>query len=271
MALTFLRKLIPGGRRDALPGLGAIAVPREATARAAPRLQALHEALRALADEPGLEAFGEERRLPAAFPARMEAIRAAYDAFAAGLIEDVPLAVTCAKGCAHCCHDAPTPVRGFEQLELYRVARRDKGFRRLHDRAVERAERFLAELERHAGGEQTVKSNSKPFLAARMAYLRSGSPCPFLHPRHGTCTVYEVRPLACRMHFSLDAPERCDLGRDDLDDPRTPNLAPPEPLVDAMRRIDARLGLSVSAVLPVGFAELGSQVMRGEPLRWRDR
>jgi Fe-S-cluster containining protein len=268
MPLSFLRKLIPG-RREGIPSLGAIQVPREAAERAAPRLLALHEALRALADEPGLDGFREDRRLPPSFPDRMDAILAAYDTFAAGLVEDVPLATTCARGCAHCCHDAPTPVRGFELLNLYRVARQDKGFRRRHDRAVERAEQFLAELERHAGGKRSLRSDSEPFLAARMAYARAYPACPFLHPKRLVCEVYDVRPLPCRMHVSLDEPARCDPRREG-DEPRTPNLAPPEPLVETMRTIDARLGLSVSAVLPVGFAELGAQVMRGEPVTWRE-
>jgi len=269
MALSFLKKLIPG-KRSGLPDLGAIRVPKAAAERAAPRLLALHEALQALADEPGLERFADERRLPRAFPERMDAVLAAYDTFADGLVADIPLAVTCSAGCAHCCCDAPTPVRGFELLNLYRVVRRDKRFARLHDRAADRAERFLAELDRAAGGRRSVKSDSRPFLAARMAYLRGAEPCMFLHPKRRTCTVYEVRPIPCRMHVSLDDPARCDPRREGGDDPRTPNLAPPEPLVETMRRIDERLGLAVSPVLPVGFAELGSQVLGGEPLQWSD-
>lgn len=36
----------------------------------------------------------------------------------------------------------------------------------------------------------------------------SGVPCPFL--KKGRCSVYEVRPLACRIHFNLaDTPHFC--------------------------------------------------------------
>lgn len=37
-----------------------------------------------------------------------------------------------------------------------------------------------------------------------------GVPCPFL--KKGRCGVYEVRPMACRAHHSLDdTPAQCDL------------------------------------------------------------
>jgi Fe-S-cluster containining protein len=32
--------------------------------------------------------------------------------------------------------------------------------------------------------------------------VRQKAPCPFLHPVQKTCTVYEVRPFACRAHHS---------------------------------------------------------------------
>ena len=253
------------GRSD-LPDLGEIRVTREAAARAAPRLKELELRLSELADLPGLEQFSEQGRLPRAFPEAVAAVFDAYDTFADELRAAIPLETTCASGCALCCRDTPTPVRGYEHLAIYHQVRPRKGFARLHDRAATLAGRFGDELVRASGGKTSVKSDSKPFLLARMAYLRAGEPCVFLNRKRRTCTVYDVRPLACRMHFSLDDPEQCDPANEAR--PRTPNLAPPEPLVDIMRRVDRRLGLTVSPVLPVGFAELGAHVMKGETIRW---
>ena len=36
---------------------------------------------------------------------------------------------------------------------------------------------------------------------------RDGSPCPFLN--NGVCSIYRVRPLACRVFASLDGAEKC--------------------------------------------------------------
>ena len=243
-----------------------IHIPREAAARAAPLLKELEVRLREAAREPGLEGFGDGGTLPRAFPDAIHAIYEAYDAFAAELMDAAGLDVTCARGCTWCCNEVPTPVRGFELLEIYHQVQPRKGYRKVHDRCAELAGRFTEELERTSGGRASVKSDGEAFIAARMAYLRAGEPCAFLDRQLRTCTVYDVRPLACRMHFSLDEPLGCDPA--DSREPRTPNLAPPEPLVDLMRDIDARLGLSVSPMLPQGFAELGAVVMRGEPIRW---
>jgi len=252
-----------------LPSPGGIRIPREAAARAAPRLKELERRLTELADLPDLEAFAEDRSLPRAFADGVAAVYDAYDAFASELRDAVALQTTCASGCAHCCNDAPTPVRGYELLAIYAVSQPRRRFRKLHNRAAGLAERFTEELVTASGGKTAIKSDSKPFVAARMAYLRAKQPCVFLDRQRKTCTVYDVRPLACRMHFSLDDPDLCDPDR--RGDPQTPNLAPPEPLVAIMRRVDERLGLSVSPVLPVGFAELGALVMKGEPIIWEIR
>lgn len=247
------------------PKPGEIRIPREAAARAAPWLKELELRLLDAAGLAGLEGFAREHRPPRAFPDAVGAIYEAYDGFAAELLDAASLDVTCARGCTSCCNEVPTPVRGFELLEIYRRVQPSRGYRKVHARSAELAGRFSDELALRSCGRTNVKSDSKVFIAARMAYLKAKEPCAFLDTQLKTCTVYEVRPLVCRMHFSLDEPLWCD--PESPDQPRTPNIAPPEPLVDIMRRIDDRLGLSVSPMLPQGFAELGAVVMQGEPLR----
>lgn len=250
------------------PTPGEIRIPREAAARAAPMLKELETALRGAADLPGLDGCASRGTVPRSFPDAVAAIYAAYDAFAAELADAASLEMTCARGCTFCCNEVPTPVRGFELLEIYRRVQPTRTYRKVHKRCVKLAERFTLELERTSGGRASVKSDSQAFIAARLAYLEAAEPCAFLDRQRKTCTVYEVRPLACRMHFSLDEPTWCDPRVPE--EPRTPNLAPPEPLVDLMRRIDERLGLAVSPTMPQGFAELGAVVMQGEPLRWEN-
>jgi len=252
-----------------VPEPGAIQIPREAAAAVAPHLEDLRLTLVALEDLPDLERFAGEHVLPRWFDVAVAEVRRAYDGFAAALIREVPLAVTCERRCTHCCREVPTPVRAFELLDIYGAIQPRKDFRRLHNRAADQAARFGEELMAASGGRTNVRSDSKAFRSAVMAYRAAAEPCVFLDAQRGACTVYERRPLPCRMHFSLDDPALCDPVSDDV--PTTPNLAPPEPLVDLMRSVDRRLGLQVSPVLQVGLAELGATVMQGEAIRWEDR
>lgn len=61
-------------------------------------------------------------------------------------------------------------------------------------------------LGRHIGRKPKVLTKRVDILANIPKY--SGVPCPFLEK--GRCSVYEVRPLACRIHFNLaDSPYFC--------------------------------------------------------------
>ena len=50
-------------------------------------------------------------------------------------------------------------------------------------------------------------------LPCRDDYLLRQVPCVFLRigsePWSGTCTIFDVRPLACRLHLVVSSPERC--------------------------------------------------------------
>lgn len=94
-------------------------------------------------------------------------------------------AVACKAGCGHCCHQVvgisvPEALAIFEHLRRTRSGAELEQLKArvdtLHERARTRsvAERFSADL-----------------------------PCAFL--RDGSCSIYEVRPLACRGANSLDA------------------------------------------------------------------
>lgn len=88
----------------------------------------------------------------------------------------------CAKGCSFCCS---LEVSAFPQ-ETFRIAR---ALSRRADR-----ESIVAKLSAHA--ERNPRGTDR---------LRR-EPCPFLVDQ--ACSIYEVRPLACRKCVSLDV-ERC--------------------------------------------------------------
>ncbi len=87
---------------------------------------------------------------------------------------------TCQKGCAHCCY-MPTMIYAHE-----------------------------AEIVGHAAG---IKPEPLPYrdpsVVLAEAIKQFGPPCPFLS-HENSCTVYEHRPLICRLHHSFnDDPNDC--------------------------------------------------------------
>lgn len=109
--------------------------------------------------------------------------RALYDAIDP-LMQGIKQASVCRKGCNHCCHIAV---------------------------AINQAEADL--IGRATGLKPATPANRK--LEGRTDFANAiplgySDPCPFL--KHGECSIYDARPLACRTHYSLDTtPDVCRL------------------------------------------------------------
>jgi uncharacterized protein len=89
-----------------------------------------------------------------------------------------PLAI-CRRGCSHCCYQAVS----ITSQEAKRIA--------------------------HATG-RAMQNRPRTESAKAMRKRYSGKPCPFL--TDGDCTIYETRPMACRLHFNMgDDPSVCDI------------------------------------------------------------
>ncbi len=76
----------------------------------------------------------------------------------------------CARGCGHCCH-VSVPITEFEA-------------------------RYMAE---NLGIKPVELKQS---IRHKLSEYGSHTPCPFL--ANGECSIYEVRPLTCRMHMNFD-------------------------------------------------------------------
>lgn len=76
----------------------------------------------------------------------------------------------CARGCGHCCH-VSVPITEFEA--------------------------------RYMGEHLNIKPvELKQSIRHKLSEYGSHTPCPFL--ANGECSIYEVRPLTCRMHMNFD-------------------------------------------------------------------
>jgi Fe-S-cluster containining protein len=109
--------------------------------------------------------------------------------------EAAKLNATCTKGCAACCY----LLVGVTYAEARVIAE--------HVAALPRVKicDLRARLVDATGRLDSVRS--------RDAYLLRQVPCVFLRaggePWSGTCSIYGVRPLACRLHLVVSPPEHC--------------------------------------------------------------
>ncbi len=93
----------------------------------------------------------------------------------------------CKEGCHHCCHMAVT-ITGYE----------------------------AEKIGRHIG----INPLRPPMVTSRSAEVKEwmGVTCPFLE--NSNCTIYDVRPIACRGYFNIsDDPSLCDLTKGAQDVP----------------------------------------------------
>lgn len=92
----------------------------------------------------------------------------------------------CKRGCSYCCCQA--------------VA--------IFDWEAERIAKFSKQKRSGFTG-RTLEQQARAYEHKQIASY-AGMPCPFL--AHNECSIYSVRPMACRMHFSLaDDSELCNI------------------------------------------------------------
>jgi Fe-S-cluster containining protein len=116
--------------------------------------------------------------------------------------------ISCKQGCNHCCYQAvPISLVEAEALaEWIRTLPEDQQqelARRFRETILKLSAAGLTENLDHmvpnGPGEAAVK------LAFDYLYLRI--PCPFLED--GACSIYAIRPFACREYLVTSAPEHC--------------------------------------------------------------
>jgi len=98
------------------------------------------------------------------------------------------VAVTCQKGCNHCCH-YPVLVSILEGVSLFRWIA-DQGLWRkdLKDKLQE--------------------AHRKVWGLSPSVWMLSMTPCPLL-TKEGLCGAYEARPFVCRTTLSIGDPHYC--------------------------------------------------------------
>jgi Fe-S-cluster containining protein len=145
-------------------------------------------------DELSVGAANTARALLRAVPSVESTVELARNAMAAtsrlseALLSRAPAgAVACRAGCDHCCHQ-PVGLTPPEALAIFAHLRQTL--------APEELSIVRARLAQRAQETRALSAAER---------FSPDQPCPFLE--HGRCSIYEVRPLACRGMNSLDAEE----------------------------------------------------------------
>lgn len=107
-----------------------------------------------------------------------------------------PLKPTCKVGCAGCCYLLPLVSM---------------------PEAVAIAEHFLSDAHRRqlipalmrSFWEQAEKIDASDPKTMRQTYFQKKVPCTFLDTKTNLCTIYNVRPSACRYHMVASDPALC--------------------------------------------------------------
>ncbi len=121
--------------------------------------------------------------------------------------------VTCGKGCSWCCFHWVEDVNSFEaeiiadfikkQMTLEQV-KNIAATCREDEAALERLDNIINEKIAQLEGEREIDTT----LLLLSSYYQLERPCPLLGP-DGSCSVYPVRPLTCRVYMSFSDPVRC--------------------------------------------------------------
>lgn len=115
---------------------------------------------------------GLDPKLPA--KARLNRILRAADKYCAAILPYT----ACKTGCSHCCNMAVTLTTTEAEL-----------------------------IGKFIGTKPTIPKYRPDIMGNQKKY--SSVPCPFL--KKGRCSIYEARPLACRVHVSMaDSGDLCD-------------------------------------------------------------
>lgn len=133
----------------------------------------------------------------------------------------------CAPGCAHCCH-MPVSLSPAEALLIHTHV--------LETWPADRRAALLAALT-EADHAAALEDDTALFLARR--------PCVFLEGPGQRCTIYAVRPLACRGHASFDRQACADAHEAPADAARAAKIPIDEALRAEKDKIKTTLGVTM--------------------------
>jgi Fe-S-cluster containining protein len=146
---------------------------------------------------------GYEKAL-ALFSRYQDAVLAAY-----------PLKMTCGPRCGDCCCHWPEDTYSFEVQYVAEFLKKN----RRHEipaicATLSEDSAFLGRTKKSVSArlsdpaEKTAIGDIDPYDIALSSFYRLKRPCPLL-TRDGSCSIYSIRPLTCRVYISFSSKDYC--------------------------------------------------------------
>jgi len=112
----------------------------------------------------------------------------------------------CKQGCDHCCYQSVNVIT-WEEMTIFKFIH-DKLKRPLKRKISSNIKNWFNFFNQNT--READKSNPLSFVeyaAIERKFRESKIPCPFLVDRK--CSIYEARPMVCRIHHVKDNPSQC--------------------------------------------------------------
>lgn len=134
------------------------------------------------------------------FQKSLPEIYAVYDKYCYLYLDMFENSVTCSKSCSYCCCHTVTSVEPYEIMRIDWILKQSAEYSTYMVRLFQRWRVFeeIAKMEKSYDEDVVLYKD----------YLK-GIPCPFLSFSK-KCSIYNIRPIPCRMFFSLSKPLLCE-------------------------------------------------------------
>ena len=208
MVLEVLKSMF--GRRIRLPRDQMTRVPRAVRKVAEPQVAAIQAAIDTIAALPGLADVATTKKLPKGFFAAVRVLTAAYDAYIAVVVKQMPVLHKAARPGTpegHSgCYEQPVGVTGVEGMAIYREARPWRDFAPVAQELARLGEQQFKDIQGlHTGKDpEKIGMTSVAVQQGRVDFARRHETCPLLDKTTQRCRVWEQRPFVCRMHHILE-------------------------------------------------------------------
>lgn len=252
-------------------------VPRDQSkrpSRAARKAGAQKEAeftasIHAIADLPGLSDLGRTRVLPQGFFRAVRSMWSAYDRYANEIISNMGWGgmhpAGKGPGCDGC-YAAPMSVSPAESFTIANAIASRPDFPQLAQALQDRAKLVLEDIQSQQKSPDINKADPFALQKGRHRYHARALPCPFLDEGQQKCSIYEMRPMSCRMHLLGEPTDRVRGDHPQHEQAQVVNIRlPAKTQLAVNQHVDKRMG-EISPLMFAGVLQ-AFEMGQGQPVR----